>query len=348
MLVFLLSLCASSSDFGSMVTRLTSSNFQEEVKHRSNHTVYFVMFHGERCPACQMAYPEFVRAAEESAGMVKFGQVDTSVEYSLANEFNIMSIPRFYIFHSGGQRQYDGDRSARALLNVASRYIPNLSENVTEEWKDKEDLKAIVLFSTRDHAPPLWNGVSCFFENNDKDIRVGFSNNQTIHQLFGITAQPTILMIDGNTKVVYPGKNKYSDITKIANDFFNGIIPKTPTPTPPPVYVHTLQSQDEFDQQCKGKGLFCVVERAEEPSKEFEEIAKKYRNDHFKFFICGEKCPFDYLQDNVWIYHHRRDAAIKVTNSTVLGATLDRVIDGGARFQPIEKLLKPDNDDAEL
>ncbi|OHS96000.1 Thioredoxin family protein [Tritrichomonas foetus] len=339
MLLFsFLSICGC-FNFGPSVIELTANNFQREVEHRDNKTVYFVMFHGQHCPACQMAYPEFVEAANEAVGMVKFGHIDTSQEYALGSQFQIYSIPTFIIFHPNGQTTYNRERLARTMLNVASRFIPNLSQPVDDSWLPTNETRSVILFTDKQNTPPIWSAISCEFENNTKNIQIGFCNNATIQKEFGITAVPTILMINGEHKFVYNNKNRFQLIRKTIIDFFEGVIPDSPKPTPAPVLIDNLESQEDFENQCKGKGLFCVVQKGEEPTSEFNNAAKKYRHDHFKFFLCKpENCPFDFLKESVWIFHHRREAGIRVDNLETLGSTLDRVIDGGARFVPLEKL----------
>ena len=317
------------------ITKLTSQNFESEIDKRSNLTVYMVMFHGAHCPACQMAYPQYQEAAEESQGMIKFGEVDTSVEYSLGSRFQIHSIPTFIIFHPKGQTMYNRERSARSFLNSASQFLPHLAQPVNEAWSEKP--KAVILFSDKPTSPPLWAGISCAFSGTD--IEIGFTNNQTLARRFGITAFPTIYMIDKEIKMVYNGKNKFALIRKGINDFFEGKLRPTPTPepTPLPKLIHQLESAEEIQNECKGKGVFCVIEGGEKPSRAFEAAAQKYRHDRFRFYTCGEKCPLEYAKKGILILHHRRDAAIRSLEDE-LHANLDRVLDGGARFLPMAQV----------
>ncbi|KAH0791393.1 Thioredoxin family protein [Histomonas meleagridis] len=335
--------CCSAYKFGKNVIQLTANNFPKEVEKRDNKTVYFVMFHGTHCPACQMSYPEFDAAATEAAGMIKFGEVNTNQQYSLGSQFRITAIPTFIIFHPKGQMTYMRDRSARSMLNTASRLIPNLAETVDEEWIPQNDTREVILFTDKPKAPPLWAGISCAFSDNNQSIRIGFSNNRTIHQKFNITSTPAILMINGDKQILYEGRNKYDLIKKTVKDFFNGIMPSpkpTPKPTPVPVLIHNLTNIDEFNSHCKGKRIFCVIEGSDVPSEEFKSASKKYRHDPFMFYECGENCPLDFINDNIWILHHKRDAAIKVTDKSTIGSFLDRVLDGGAKFELLERLFK--------
>lgn len=337
-MLLLLRLCAC-FNFGPAVRSLTSSSFASEVEKRDNKTVYFVMFHGTHCPACQMSYPEFDAAARESAGMIKFGEVNTNQQYALSAQFRITAIPTFIVFHPNGHTNYMRDRSARSMLNFAASLIPDLSERADASWVPAPDApRAAVLLSTKATVPPLWKGISCAYDRNKRGIRIGFSNNRTLQTAFGVNALPAIVMVDGNKSAAYNGKNAFGLIRKAIDDFFNGIMPPTPTPrpTPPPVVVDALESSEEFDKHCRGKSVFCVLEGAEAASEEFRSAAKKYRHDPFRFYTCGSKCPLEFAKSGAWIIHHRRNAAVRLENANELGAALDRVLDGGARFEEVD------------
>lgn len=343
MMLILFQLC-SCYNFGPDVMTLTANNFQKEVEKRDNKTVYFVMFHGTHCPACQMSYPEFDAAARESSEMIKFGEVNTNQQYTLGSQFRITAIPTFIVFHPKGQTTYMRDRSARSMLNFAASLIPDLTHKVDEEWlpSDDETKKEIILLSNKLKAPPLWNGISCAYDKNKKGIKVGFTNNKTLQSEFGVNALPTILMIDGNKSIVYEGKNNFGLIRKAVDNFFNGIMPspKPSKPTPTPIVINALNSSDEFDKYCKGKSVFCVLEGSENTTSLFKSAAKKYRHDPFKFYTCGKECPFEFAKKNTWIFHHKRNSVVKIEDVAELGTNLDRVLDGGAKFEPIEKFTQ--------
>ena len=339
MLALLFASSAFCYKFNKNVLQITANNFPKEIEKRSNTTVYIVMFHGDHCPACQMAYPEFAEAADDAAGMIKFGHIDTSREYSLASRYNIRGIPTFIIFHPQGETTYMRERTSRAFLNVASRFIPDSAKPVDETWANASS--SVILFSDKPAAPPLWRAISCHYVEGP--VSVGFSNDAALAKDFGITAFPTILMINGEKKMVYSGKNKFNLITEAIDGFMSGTLEPTPTPTPAPPakLVYDLESEEEMQKECKGKGVFCVVVGGE-VTKEFEDIAKKYKHDHFKFYVCGEKCPIEYAKKGVWVLHHKRDAGIKVEDLGALGGTLDRVVDGGAKFDLMSKLTQPE------
>jgi thiol-disulfide isomerase/thioredoxin len=334
MLPFLLLSCCS-VNFGSNVVSLTTATFSREVDKRGSHSVWFVMFHGTHCPACQQAYPEFIKAANEAAGMVSFGQVDTGVEYGLGNRFSIQSIPTFYIFYPGGSVKYQSSRESRSMLNAACQRIPRLAEEVDESWLNASTLRAAVLFTDKEKAPPIWAALSCNYSGSG--IRIGMTRNDSLRLKFHVRTVPSIVLFDGDKSYTYKGKISFPAVRSTIQKFFAGEI--TPTPVPEKkTYVKNVTSVGDFNAACKGKGVFCVVASADPAT--LENVAFKYRNDKFTFWICGEKCALDFAKEGVWVFHHRRDAAIRLEGLDGLSGTLDRVIDRGAQLTPVEKLTR--------
>ena len=316
------------------VTALTDRNFKKYVDNRNESTVYFVMFHGDHCPACQMAYPEFQAAAYNSGGMIKFGNVDTSYQQQLASRFQIMGIPTFIVFHSKGQTNYQGPRTARHFLNFGSKFIPPNAQEINSSWLPAEDTKEAILFTSRRKAPAIWNAIASFFKVNtvnESKIQIGYTNDPKMMKEFHVIAQPTILMINGNVSREYTGKSNYSILRKTLVDFYNGKMPKEPVrakPTPAPVIIGNITSMESFNEKCKGHSTFCVVQKIQQADETFKELAKRFRRDPFKFVICGDKCPLK-IPDGVSVFHKSRPQFFTTTIDQLAGE-LDRIIDGTA------------------
>jgi hypothetical protein len=146
-------------------------------------------------------------------------------------------------------------------------------------------------------------------------------------------------MIDGANHFTYKGKVAYQNVRKAVSDFFTGKVTPTPSPTAA-TFVRKLRNNDDFRAQCKGKGIFCVVGPG---GPQFEAIARKYRHDKFRFWVCDDSCEEEFAKKGgFWILHHRREAVIQAESIDALGGILDRVIDGGAVFTPMQKVVQPE------
>jgi hypothetical protein len=214
---------------------------------------------------------------------------------------------------------------------------------VDESWLPNGSTKSAILFTDKPSCPPIWAAISCELAN--ETARIGFTKDKQLRTKFGITAVPSILMIDGEDKMVYEGKTAFPDVLKAVRTYLGG----GPKPTPKiviqrkpqsNVLVHNLTVVTEFNHACKGQGTFCVVQGGEKASGEFEKIAEQYRKERTKFYICGSDCPVEYARAGIWILHHKREAAIRLESCDELQADLDRALDGRGVFVPMSKLLE--------
>jgi thiol-disulfide isomerase/thioredoxin len=338
-MLVLLSACVTCINFGPHVAGLTSTRFQREVDKRDNTTVWFVMFHGTHCPACQQAYPEFIRASNDGAGLVKFGQVDAGAEGYLSSRFRISSIPTFYIFYPGSHVLWRDYPNARTMLNAAAQRIPDLATDVDDTWLADPELQAAILFTDKAKTAPIWAAISGNFSRTP--IKIGKTTNMSFLSAFDVKKLPTILMINGPKRLTYRGKIAFPEVQKAIARFFEVDITETPTPAPtgtplpPPRHLTDIE---EYQRVCKGKGVFCVVFGAEEIPERLAAVAQKYKRDPVRFYACGERCPLDYARKGVWIMHHKREAAVWLETDEGLEGSLDRVLDGGATFKSLSAL----------
>lgn len=79
--------------------KITVDNFEEEVL--KSDIPILVDFWATWCGPCQMLSPIIAELAEEYAGKIKVGKVNTDEEGALAQKFGIMSIPTVMFFRDG-------------------------------------------------------------------------------------------------------------------------------------------------------------------------------------------------------------------------------------------------------
>ena len=321
------------------VTYLTSNNWNKEIEHRKNGSVYFVIFHGEHCPACQATYPLFQEMVDAADGMIKFGNVDTSKEQYLATKFLTYTIPTLIVFHKDGYTKYEGSRNPKQMLRYVSKFIPKLVDKIPseeeEEWLPKEGKKEAILFSTKaKRAPTLWNALAASFEGSG--IKFGYSNNQDFMEQFDVSVGPTVVLVSGENTSIYDGEIGFSSIQNAIGAYFPNSLSDRPKQNKKTVHnpatVLILKTKDDFNSVCKGRGFFCIIHGSDEIDPIFQNAAKMYRNDPFRFFICNKNCPYKNLQNGIKVIHSRRNAFIDIPSLNDLGSYLDRIIDGGAKW----------------
>lgn len=84
---------------GDHVLELTDDNFEQEVL-RSDKPV-LVDFWAEWCMPCRMLAPTVNELAQEYAGKVKVGKVDTDSNRNVSMKFGISAIPTLILFKGG-------------------------------------------------------------------------------------------------------------------------------------------------------------------------------------------------------------------------------------------------------
>ena len=81
------------------VVKITADNFEEEVM--KSEVPVLVDFWAVWCGPCPMQGPVVDEAAEEFAGKVKVGKLNVDEEGTLAQKYNVMSIPTLILFQNG-------------------------------------------------------------------------------------------------------------------------------------------------------------------------------------------------------------------------------------------------------
>jgi len=82
-----------------MEYKFTADNFEAEVL--KSDVPVLVDFYADWCGPCKMMAPVVEELAKEYEGRAKVGKVNVDQEQSLAEEFEVMSIPAFVIIKNG-------------------------------------------------------------------------------------------------------------------------------------------------------------------------------------------------------------------------------------------------------
>lgn len=81
------------------VKEFTDQNFETEVLKSTDPVL--VDFWAEWCPPCRMLTPTIEKLANDYAGKVKVGKVDTDSNRDVSIKYGIMSIPTVILFRNG-------------------------------------------------------------------------------------------------------------------------------------------------------------------------------------------------------------------------------------------------------
>src|SRR5205823_13548041 len=93
------------------VKELTDTNFEAEVIKSS--TPVLVDFWAEWCGPCKMLTPTIEKLANDYAGKVKVGKVDTDSNRDVSMKYGISAIPTVILFKNGQvAKKFIGDRKS--------------------------------------------------------------------------------------------------------------------------------------------------------------------------------------------------------------------------------------------
>jgi thioredoxin 1 len=102
------------------IVKLTTDNWESEVE-KSDKPV-LVDFWASYCGPCRALAPTIDKVADQFAGKVKVGKVDTEDQADIAIRFGIAAIPTLLLFRAGGGEP----------VPVAGRKEPDLVKTLNE------------------------------------------------------------------------------------------------------------------------------------------------------------------------------------------------------------------------
>lgn len=95
------------------ILTLTDKNFQQKTKNK----VVLVDFWAEWCAPCKMMVPVLNEVADELSGNSHVGKLNIEQYQSMAQEFNVRSIPTLILFKNGKEvKRFVGIKQKEFLL----------------------------------------------------------------------------------------------------------------------------------------------------------------------------------------------------------------------------------------
>jgi len=91
--------CKTPLEFPQTAIEVTSSNFDTEVLRSPGFVLVF--FWAPWCAHCRAMIPMIAQLAHQKAGIIKVATINTEREPVLARRFDVLSVPRLELYHSG-------------------------------------------------------------------------------------------------------------------------------------------------------------------------------------------------------------------------------------------------------
>jgi hypothetical protein len=271
---------------------------------------------------------EFHKAAETAGEIGRFGVVNISEEYFLQRRFGVEYIPAAKLFHTNGVEDYHGKFTANGFVDFVSSKLPSFVRTFDRSWLE-DSLPSVVLFTDQIRVPTVWSLLSLRYR--DRLIRFGMCSEFSIHRELSIARLPTIIFYNGSNTIRYRGEMKEADLQDAVDNFLNGTLTMNDTSFDDEGFYRF----SEFEDQCRGRD-FCVLYTGDKLSDEYRRVRNMCRRHPMKFFYGDKDWPFkSFSPGKYFVWNPRRKGIIEVAEVEQLAGVIDRVIDGGAKWDRI-------------
>ena len=199
-------------------------------------------FYAPWCGHCQKLAPAYEKAAKSLKGLAKIASVncDEAPNKPLCERFQIQGFPTLKIVRpskKSGQptvEDYQGARSAKAIVDAVVEKIPNhvkrVTDNSLESWlNEKNGTAKAILFTEKGTVSALLRALAIDYLGvvNVGQVR---SKEAAAVGAFGVDKFPSLMLLPGGDKepVVYQGELKKEPMS----EFLSQAGPPNPDPAP--------------------------------------------------------------------------------------------------------------------
>ena len=322
---------------------LSDKTFEASVVNHPSNEVWIILFTAEDNDKTRDLMSNFKNASDQSAGMVRYGVLDIRRAPQIAQKFELSSFPCFRIFAGDDVISYTPKSTKPAAFQKeTTKYIPDLSQNVTEDWMDNFLAQPAAILFTDSKITLLWKGVSAFF--GKKSLRIGICQDAELAKKFKIEEFPSIVFYNGTDTEVYKGKMKFKNVRAAIEKFFAKRFeaPKIDVPS------DEMLMPDQFKDICIGGKQICVLAASKSPPEGMSVLMKESARRKIICFAGAVNLPYKFMErGGVWIYNPRRDGFIHVKEDGDLLGTMDKIIDGTGKWIK-RSVFESGNDSDEL
>lgn len=201
-----------------------------------------VRFYAPWCGHCQNLKPAYEKAAKNLDGLAKVAAIncDDDDNKLLCGRMGVQGFPTLKIMTPSKKpgkprvEDYQGARSAKAIVDAVVDRIPNHVKKVTDKdleiWasEDPETPKA-VLFTEKGTTSSLIRAIAVDFLGSIKIGQIRSKETRAVERL-GIEKFPTLVLLPGGHKdpIIYDGELKKKPII----DFLSQVTAPNPDPAP--------------------------------------------------------------------------------------------------------------------
>ncbi|OHS97927.1 hypothetical protein TRFO_35767 [Tritrichomonas foetus] len=307
---------------------LSDKTFEASVINHPTNEVWIVMFVSDESNETRDLMNNFRNASDVSAGMVHYGVLDVRRAPKVTQQFEMNSFPCFRIFTADKVLIYNPKSTKpAAFLKATTKFVPDLALNVTESWADDFLGQPAAILFTKSKTTLLWTGISAFFAK--KSIRIGICHDESLFSKFKVEQAPAIVFFNGTHREVYSGTMKFKNVREAIEVFFAKRFVEQTFDVP----SDEMLMPDQFKEMCIGGKQICVLAATKTPPEGMAVLLKDSARRKLRCFAGVVNLPYKFMEKGgTWIYNPRRDGFIHVTDGANLLPTMDRIIDGTAKW----------------
>ncbi|KIW07852.1 protein disulfide-isomerase domain [Verruconis gallopava] len=242
---------------------------------QSNYTS-IVEFYAPWCGHCKNLQPAYEKAAQNLKGLAKVAAVDCDDDANkpFCGSMGVQGFPTLKIVRPGKKpgrpiiEDYQGARTAKAIVDAVVEKIPNHVKRVTDttmdEWLKEANGKAkAILFSDKGTTSALLKSLAIDYLGSVSVAQVRDKEKDTVAK-YGITKFPTFVVVPAGSEepLVYSGDLKKEAMSKFITESTSIL----PNPDPAPEGVK--KSKPKKDKKAEKGFKQYASDRSEDTSSE--------------------------------------------------------------------------------
>ncbi|KAF2281352.1 protein disulfide-isomerase MPD1 precursor [Westerdykella ornata] len=235
----------------SAVLQITGTDY-DRVIAKSNYTS-IVEFYAPWCGHCQNLKPAYESAAKSLAGVAKVAAVNCNDELNkpFCGKMGVKGFPTLKIVRPSAKRgkptveDYQGQRTAKAIVDAVKDKIPNNVKRVTDknldEWlQDKNETAKAILFTDKGAISATLRTLAIDFAGLVSIAQIRNREAKAV-ETFGVESFPTLILLPGGTStpIKYDGELQKSGMV----EFLSQVAP--PHADCPPPNPKKAKAKDE-------------------------------------------------------------------------------------------------------
>ena len=311
--------------------QLSRDKYQTEVVTKGKNQVWVLLFYKPFCKRYKEHYQALEQAMVLTNGSVKYGEINCQGEANLCSTYKISTFPTIVIRNKTSAEEYTLPLNPMTIAKTAMRKLSTrLVEVVDDFWID--DLRSkptAVLFTKKQNVPSWFAALSRSI--HPKDMKFGICNDEGLWQDYNITECPKVVFYNETSTVEHEGMMSVRFLKESARAFLEKRESKAPLHAE--FYVNA-----ELPEICYDYTVSCVFAYDTFVDPKVDQVRIQFKNDPFRFFVGIDPLPFPNIKvGDFIIFNAKKMGMVVVDDVENLPAALDRVVDGGAKWTPIEK-----------